>query len=563
MATVSRTVQPQLPEYLYLLSQSDGADPFIAQHYGSDLARNGEPFGELGVVQQQDAAWQDQRGKPRDPQAGNSPGVQRDVLRTSGIRAINSPNTDPPPAAAPAQVTPAAPVVEMAPFVGIQDVRLAPLAITGTPGAVATYTITDGTHTVSGSGVVGRDGKFALVVDVSSLVDGTLTVTAYLSVGSLRSATGRTTAVKDTSLPPSVGIALPGYIGLAGRAAAGVMLSGTPGNYVEWTVDGAGGTIIDSGTLDKVTGNLIAYVDFTGYADGVYSVTALQYNKAGNASPVEVSTPTLTLDTLPPTGSFTVNGAASNTALTKNPSLSLTLSFADSLSGVYQYQVSTDGKTWSAWTPYTTSTSVTLGGPDGTYFVFVSVADKAGNSFITTQKVILDRTGPTISYTLPTPTNAGSYDVGTPLAFTFGASDPNGVATISSTLDTSISLSSGGSIDVDSMLAGTHTIVITTADVLGNASTLTITFQIHATVGGLINSVKDGVVRGYIAKSVQDNLIKQLQAVQTAINNRNNPSARNNLQQFINQVNAYAGKSIAAAYAALLVNWSNDLLSRL
>ena len=62
---------------------------------------------------------------------------------------------------------------------------------------------------------------------------------------------------------------------------------------------------------------------------------------------------------------------------------------------------------------------------------------------------------------------------------------------------------------------------------------------------------------------MQDNLVKQLQTVQTALTNRNNPSARNGLQQFINQVNAYTGKSITSAYATLLVNWANDLLARI
>src|SRR5213075_1487890 len=74
------------------------SDLFIAAHYGSDPTRNGEPFGELGLIRQQDAAWGDQKGQPRDPQAGNTPGGQRDVLRTSGIRPINSPDTDPPAA---------------------------------------------------------------------------------------------------------------------------------------------------------------------------------------------------------------------------------------------------------------------------------------------------------------------------------------------------------------------------------------------------------------------------------------------------------------------------------
>jgi hypothetical protein len=148
MATVSRTIQPQLPEYLYALSQSDGADPFLNQHYTTcDTTRNCEPFGELGIVTQKDAAWGDQKGKPRDPQAGNTPGVQRDVLRTSGNKVINSPDTDPPVIgpAGPVTVAPAAPVVEMAQFVSSGDQTLAPLVISGAVGASVTYTLTSGT----------------------------------------------------------------------------------------------------------------------------------------------------------------------------------------------------------------------------------------------------------------------------------------------------------------------------------------------------------------------------------------------------------------------------------
>ncbi len=80
-ASVSRTMQPQLREFLYDLSAADGADPTR----GGDPARNGEPGGELGLVKQQDFAWGDQTGAPADPQAGNIPGGPRDVLRTAGF----------------------------------------------------------------------------------------------------------------------------------------------------------------------------------------------------------------------------------------------------------------------------------------------------------------------------------------------------------------------------------------------------------------------------------------------------------------------------------------------
>ena len=85
MATVSRTIQPMLQEFLYALSASDGADPTRATDVaGADPARNGEPWGELGLVLQKDAAWHDQHGGPSDPQPGNSKGA-RDVLRTANF----------------------------------------------------------------------------------------------------------------------------------------------------------------------------------------------------------------------------------------------------------------------------------------------------------------------------------------------------------------------------------------------------------------------------------------------------------------------------------------------
>jgi Ca2+-binding RTX toxin-like protein len=80
-ATVSRTLQPQLPEFLTALSRADGADPTRGAYTGDP--RNGEPKGELGLVLQKDQAWQDQTGAPADPQAGNIPGGQRDVLRSA------------------------------------------------------------------------------------------------------------------------------------------------------------------------------------------------------------------------------------------------------------------------------------------------------------------------------------------------------------------------------------------------------------------------------------------------------------------------------------------------
>lgn len=99
---ISRTLQPQLPEFLFDMSEADGADASIisglilpsaldGQLYvdqknadvrtdDPDPLRNFEPFGELGMVRQTDRDWQEQTGAPNDPQPGNFKG-KREIMR--------------------------------------------------------------------------------------------------------------------------------------------------------------------------------------------------------------------------------------------------------------------------------------------------------------------------------------------------------------------------------------------------------------------------------------------------------------------------------------------------
>ncbi|HEU4644080.1 MAG TPA: matrixin family metalloprotease, partial [Burkholderiales bacterium] len=82
MSTISRMISPALQEFLYDLSYGAGADRTRAADTGEDPARNGEPYGEIGLVNQRDNWWQDQTGAPDDPQPGNTNGP-KDVLRSA------------------------------------------------------------------------------------------------------------------------------------------------------------------------------------------------------------------------------------------------------------------------------------------------------------------------------------------------------------------------------------------------------------------------------------------------------------------------------------------------
>ena len=87
LPAVSRGLAPDLEAFMYVLSKSQGADTTLAAQYGSSAARNGEPFGELGMTRQGDAAMGDQNGGPRDPQGPLSKSKQ-DVKVSAGERPL-------------------------------------------------------------------------------------------------------------------------------------------------------------------------------------------------------------------------------------------------------------------------------------------------------------------------------------------------------------------------------------------------------------------------------------------------------------------------------------------
>ena len=56
----------------------------------------------------------------------------------------------------------------MNPFVSSDDQTLAPLVVRGAIGATVNFRISNGAASVTGTGLVGADGKLSVLVDVSS-----------------------------------------------------------------------------------------------------------------------------------------------------------------------------------------------------------------------------------------------------------------------------------------------------------------------------------------------------------------------------------------------------------
>jgi hypothetical protein len=686
MPAVSRTLMPFLPEFLYALSKSDGADqtlgprsdafcagsmgstdPACADYprYSGSSARNGEPFGELALVLQHDAAWHQQSGPPFNEMPENLGGTGIDVAKTANVMPFASPGTcDYQESSACTAVTnlslPKGAGVNLPSGTNTPGAGAAPLVVTGTPGATVSYTVAEGTgYTTSGTGVIGATGKFGTSVDVSGFPDGTITVTATLALnGTVITLTG--TMGKNSIAPPAPAASAPAWANIANSSLYNVTVTGQAGAIANVVIsDGQLPIANQSNGMDFVglTGSIVVPVDVTGLVDGPLTISVTLTNGAGNSyattlgitkdtvppvlsvagvpsqylnsanlgsSYIYVNTETgalvtynltdgvhtysdgkmmnssgqwnvpqsftglndgkvtltvtstdpagnpttitynLIKDTVAPGGSFSIAGTPINSVTATNyPTLALTLGLT-ATSGINTVAFSTNGgSTYGPPQPFATSAAVALGA-DGLYTIALQATSNAGNVATFSKQVRLDRTGPAISSSITAPTNSGSYDVGRAVTLTYSASDIDNVASVTALLDGTTVISTGVAFNTETLSAGTHTIVITARDGLGNVSTSTVTVTVHATVSGLTTAVNDGRTSNRISSSVTSSqLLSYLSSAQSALNSGNHTAAKSYLASFVTYAQAQSGSSIDAAYAALLVAWANDLIARL
>jgi hypothetical protein len=272
---------------------------------------------------------------------------------------------------------------------------------------------------------------------------------------------------------------------------------------------------------------------------------------SGAAAPAGVGTPTPPPPA--PTETFTAPVNIGGQLATTNPNVLLSLTFDFAV----QMQFSIDGGAYSALQAYAGTVNLSLPSVDGLHTISVQVFDMFANPLVTTQTVLLDRVGPTIVASLPTAPAAG-YDVGTPIAINSTVTDSGiGVATTTIKLDGATTITSG-SLDIDTLTVGSHTLVITSTDRLGNSSSVTLTFKITPTAAGIRNAINDGAARGWVSATFKATLLNAINNVIGAAGGSVSPKLRG----FISAVQGGTTAQITAAYRTLLLNWANDLLTR-
>jgi Bacterial Ig-like domain/RTX calcium-binding nonapeptide repeat (4 copies) len=436
--------------------------------------------------------------------------------------------------------------------VNLSNVGSFSVAVTGTAAASISYAVTDGTTTVSASSTIGKSGTYSVSPSLTTLKDGTVTLTVTETDAAGNQSVYTAAVTKDTVAPAVPTVALnPARDSGSSNSDYITDVTAAPDFFL---------VTAPPGTTTTVYVNGVAYTGQT-LAAGTYTITATATDAAGNVSAVATAPHQLVIDTTPPSGSFTFSGAATvnGQLAVKNAALTLSLSFADA-HGPTSMAFSTDGgATFTSPVAYASSASVALPATDGLYTVEVRVTDLAGNSVTVSQVIRLDTTGPAITSSLTAPSNDGSYDLtATGPTLTFSATDVDSVQTISASIDGTTSVSSGGTINMLALTAGPHTITITAVDKLGNSTTTTIAFQVHATLAGLTYAVSSANKK-VIPTAAQTTLLATLASAKSA---SNTTVEKSYLATFVTQVQTPSMK-IDASYQALLLSWANDLIAQL
>lgn len=235
------------------------------------------------------------------------------------------------------------------------------------------------------------------------------------------------------------------------------------------------------------------------------------------------------------------------------------------------YRVTKSGGSAGAWTPVAMGGSVTIpaGGGDGLYTLELRAedpchtfaADTLPDGGVASKEVFLDTTAPAIAITSPAPEGV-VFDTDDLSSIEWTATDGgSGVETETVTFDGAAS-TRGAVLDMFLLAPGTHTIVVSAADKLGNASSLTRTFKVEATSASLVSNVARACAEGLIEAQLCNSLSTKVEHAAREHAQGDHRVEHNVLGAWINQLEAQRGKKVDTATANRFIAFANDLIAR-
>jgi hypothetical protein len=349
-------------------------------------------------------------------------------------------DTTPPPA--PQVTTPAALTNSVTVNLTINDTEsdaVVTCVLTGPGGA----TLLTGACPAGGVfGTTGHgDGIYTLVVTATDPAGNTTTTTV--------------TWVRDTT-PPVTPVVTAPESPAQGRSPSFAVTE--PESPVTWSCSVDGPSVVPVSACGPTV-----VLDLSSAADGVYTVTVIAIDPAGN--PSLAGTATYTLDTTPPPAPI----VSAPPALTKSTSTTVTSSDGQSDAVLTCVLTAPDGRTVFSGACPAGGSFVTTGFVDGIYSLTVTATDSAGNFSTTTVTWRRDTIPP------PVPVVSAPSSPGNTRAPAFPVDEPEAPVTYTCTVTgpSTVTVTACGptvTLDLSSAADGTYTVFVTATDPAGNQS---------------------------------------------------------------------------------------------
>jgi hypothetical protein len=252
------------------------------------------------------------------------------------------------------------------------------------------------------------------------------------------------------------------------------------------------------------------------------------------------------LDTTPPVTSLRAFGDLGPSGWYMTP-VTIELQASDEGSGVAAIEYSLNAQEWMSYSaPFSIATS-------GTTTVRARAIDHAGNveAMPVQASFNVDVEAPVITIDSP---EARTYLHSEVLTISFAAVDAGSglAADPVGGLDGTL-VSNGHAVSLLTLPLGRHHISVSARDVAGNATKVSVTFEVVATVESLIAAVNAFTASGSIDPNTAGALVAKLEEAQQAIARGNVTVGEHKLQDFINQVNVKAGRGVTVEAANVLV----------
>ncbi len=197
------------------------------------------------------------------------------------------------------------PSVSVPPAINATTAQAVALVVTGAPGANVSYSFTEGSSTLNGTGVIASNDTFAVVVNLSSFPDGVIGLTVTETGGGAPTTTLTASISKNSVPPPAPTVTAPADANNMNDTAFNVTIKGQAGAFADVEITDSATGEASGGDVIPASGTLVVPVDVSFLLDGTLTIAVTLTNGAGDSTTTTLNVtkntvaPVLTVSTIP------------------------------------------------------------------------------------------------------------------------------------------------------------------------------------------------------------------------------------------------------------------------